>query len=300
MNKIIKLLTFIFFYNLTPKRLFLKIQFKRKQGYRLNLSNPVTLNEKIQWLKLNDKKEINKICADKFTVRDFVGRVVSQDILIPILQHFDDYKKIEEVDLPEIPFVVKTSNGCGQVVIVRQPESVNLKMLKQCIKKWLHPINRIYPYGKEWQYKGTKPKILFEKLLLNNGVIPDDYKLHCINGKVEFIYVSIDREGINKRNIYTRDWEPLNFSWTNEKSKKERAPELKKPDNLNKMIEISEKIGQYFKYVRVDLYSISDNVYLGEITLHHASGFDKIEPIDWDIYFGQRLNLNIEPNLKWS
>ena len=116
---------------------------------------------------------------------------------------------------------------------------------------------------------------------------------NCINGKVEFIYVSVDREGKNKRNIYDPNWNPLHFTWAgkNKDISNLRGPEIPRPVNLDKMIEIAEQIAREFYYVRIDFYDVDGKVYFGEITQHHGGGFDRILPIDYDLFYGKLVKL---------
>ena len=138
-------------------------------------------------------------------------------------------------------------------------------------------------------------KLLIEKLLLTEeGKIPNDYKLNYINGELEFIYVSVDREGGNYRNIYDKNWEPLNFHWTSKKSITGlRGPEIRPPASFIQMKEIGKEIAKEYPYVRVDFYDVDGDLYVGEITHFHGGGFDSFHPSDYDLSFGQKLKLPI-------
>jgi hypothetical protein len=152
----------------------------------------------------------------------------------------------------------------------------------------------LYEATLELQYKDIKTLIIIEKLLqTKEGFIPNDYKLHFINGKLEFVYCSVGRETINKRNIYDADWKPLMFTWS-EKYKDPttlRGPEIEAPSTFAKMKELGAVIAKDFKYVRVDFYDVDGKLYFGEITLHHGSGFDVFVPDTYDKYYGELLKL---------
>ena len=137
------------------------------------------------------------------------------------------------------------------------------------------------------------PVIVEELLQTNEGRIPNDYKLHYMNGKLQFVYVSVDREGCNARNIYDANWEPLLFSWngTEKNAKNRRGTEIDPPVSFEQMKIIGEKIAQNFKYVRVDYYDVDGKLYFGEITLHHGGGFDVFVPESYDLFYGQQLHL---------
>jgi hypothetical protein len=267
--------------------------FKIKQGYTLNLKEPKSLNEKLQWLKLNVRKDFHTICADKFRSREYLRKYFSEDYFIPILFDTNNSKDLRLENLPEEPFVLKTNHDAGHFIIVRNKTSIDWGKVRLDFKYYLK--RNYFFIEREWQYKNIKPWIIAEKLLVcSNGKIPNDYKVHCINGKVEFIYVAAEREGENKRNIYNKHWEPLFFTWApkNKNLKDLRGSELDAPKSLKRMIEFSEIIAKDFPYyVRVDFYDVDGRLFFGEITQHHGGGFDRIIPFEFDLKYGELLKL---------
>lgn len=280
-----------FLYNRLNDVKYLSERFKYSHGYPLDIFNPNSLNEKLQWLKLNDKREILIQHADKLAVREYIKNQFGEEILIPLFKVFNSYREIQIENLPNEPFIVKTTHDSGNFHIVKDKSMVNLKTI-QVDMHWACRRN-YYWIDREWQYGKIEPKIIIEKLLQDNGRIPNDYKFNCFNGKVEFIYVSVDREGINKRNIYSRNWEPLLFTWAKKyKNHKElRGPEIDPPINFDKMIEIAENVAENYDYVRVDLYNINGQIYFGEITHCHGGGFDQIQSREWDFRLGEKLKI---------
>lgn len=275
-----------------PEALYLKIRFKRATGKKLNLRHPKTLNEKIQWLKLYDRKPEYTVYADKYQVRSHISKVIGTEYLIPLLRLYDNIEQITPANLPEPPYIIKNNHDSSGGIIVRSYSNVDLEK----IKKILHENIKINHYWatKEWQYKNIPKKIIIERLLLDEkGAIPNDYKFNCFNGRVEFIYVSIDREGKNYRKIYTRDWIPSGITWTAKGNEEIKfcGPEIPKPEQLEQMILIAEKLAISFKYVRIDLYNVSGRIYFGEITQHHGSGFELILPEKYDFYYGSLISL---------
>jgi hypothetical protein len=271
---------------------FILERFNRSQGYNLNLENPKTLNEKINWLKLNFSHKNETIFADKFAIRDFVKKSFGDEYLIPLVYETRKPSSIKPEIFPDYPVIVKANHDSGSYRIIRDKNSVDWSKLQTDCRFWL--TRNYYWVEREKQYKNIVPRIIIEKLLITkDGKIPFDFKLNCINGKVEFIYVSVDREGDNKRNIYDRNWNPLNFTWAgkNKDVSKLRGPEIPPPVNLDRMIEIAEKIASEFYYVRIDFYDVDGKIYFGEITQHHGGGFDCIRPFEWDLKFGEMLNL---------
>jgi hypothetical protein len=274
---------------------FLRLKFKKEFGFDLNLKNPKTLNEKLQWKKIYDRKPIYTICTDKYLVRDLIKEKIGEKYLIPLLFHGCDIDKIDFDKLP-IPFIIKPNHGSGCIIIIRDKNDIDKKdILKEC-NKWLK-YNFYFP-GREWQYKNIKPMILIEKLILDEkGRIPTDYKFQCFHGKVEFIQIDTDRFGNHKKSFYNSKWECLPFVWCGEKDNKpifETDKNINKPKNLDEMIKLSEKLASNFDYVRVDLYSLEDKTYFGELTFTPASGFDKFFPREWDRKFGDKLKIKNE------
>jgi hypothetical protein len=273
---------------------YLKRRFKKFQGYELDLNVPRTLNEKLQWVKIHDRKEFHTVYADKFAVRDFLKKTFGEDYLIPLVYQTTDYRELKPENMPDYPFVIKTNHGFGNTVIVRDKEKIDWQKLRMDYKLWLR--TNYYYYEREWQYKDIVPRIIIEKMLLDShGRLPNDYKLNFIEGVLEFIYVSVDREGANKRNIYDKDWKPVNFTWARKGKdlSKMRGEEIQPPLSLSKMIEFGTKVASAYKYVRVDFYDVDGRLYLGEITQCHGGGFDQMVPFEYDLRFGEKINLSI-------
>lgn len=268
-------------------------KFKSTFHRKIDWENPKTMNEKIQWLKLNAYEPFHTICADKYRVREYLDERIGKGIgQIPVLYKTDNWKDITIDVLPNEAFVVKANHTQGDVWIFRNKSEVNINRLRTACRWALK--RDIYSVTGEKQYKDIKPQIIVEKLLLKkDGHIPNDYKLHFFNGKLEFVYCSVDREGMNKRNIYDSDWNPIIMAWSGPYVDpiESRGPEILAPKSLEKMKEYGEIIAKDFKYVRVDYYDVDGVLYFGEITMHHGSGFDIFVPDRYDLFFGEKLNL---------
>jgi len=267
-----------------------KRKYKKVFGKTLNLNKPETLNEKIQWLKLYDHDSFYTVCADKYAAREYWSQF-GEDGLIPLLFQTYDWKEVNFQNLPDLPCIIKCNTGCGCYEVVRDKRFVDYERLQMKCRKWM--TGNYYYKSQEWQYKNIKPCIIIEKLLLDSkGNIPNDYKLHFMNGKLQFIYCSIDREGENYRSIYSPDWKQLDLEWVETKKHTGiMGKHIECPATFHKMIEIGEKIAQRFKYVRVDFYDLEGQLYYGEITLHHGSGYDTFEPESYDLYYGNVLKI---------
>jgi hypothetical protein len=189
--------------------------------------------------------------------------------------------------------VIKTNHGFGNTIIVRVKSKVDWKKLRMDYRGWLQ--TNYYHYEREWQYKHIKPRIIVEKMLLSkDGKLPNDYKLNFIEGKLVFIYVSVDREGTNKRNIYDPEWNPMYFTWARKGKDLSaiRGEEIQPPTTLPKMIEFGSVIARLYKYVRVDFYDVDGVLFFGEITQCHGGGFDQMMPFEYDLKYGEKINFS--------
>lgn len=293
-------------------KLYLKLIYRLGMKRGLNFDNVKSLNEKMQYIKLYDKNELYTQIADKVKVRDFVADRIGEKYLIPMLKHGTNIDEITSSNLPELPFILKANHDCSGGLIIRDldrkllnvkgvsvyenHEQISTKEWNVCYIKYF--LSQRFKYNhyyitKEWQYKNIQKQYLFEALLEDSsGHVPNDYKFHCINGKVEFIYVSIDREGSNNRKIYYPDWTEAPFTWTKiGREYKFAGGGAERPSNLNEMIEVAEKLAAGFKYIRVDLYSDNNQIFFGELTLQQGSGIEPILPLEYDYYYGDKLSL---------
>ncbi|OQD44533.1 hypothetical protein BUL40_01455 [Croceivirga radicis] len=283
-------------HHIMDEKTFIQNRFKRRMGYELNLDNPQTLNEKIQWLKLYDRTDLHTICADKIEVRNYVEQKIGKEHLIPMLLVTENVEDITYETLPESPFIIKTNHDSGSYKIIKDKNEVkNWKVLRQFFAKKLK--TNFYYSSKEWQYKHIPPKILVERLLQSkDGEIPKDYKVHCFGGKPKYIQLDFDRgTEHHSRNWYDENWDKANFHWAIKlKSGKETLPNkfnVPKPPTLEKILKFAEILSEPFAYARVDFYSVEGKVYFGEITFHHDSGFRPIVPKEWDYKLGEMVRL---------
>jgi len=272
-------------------------------GVKPNLNAPTTLNEKIAWLKINYIKDFYLECSDKYLVHGYLKKKLGKDYAPPLLYVTQSPKDLTFSNIKEFPCIIKVSNGSGSNLIVNSVSEYTEKYLQQyfrieMLKAELHTISSL-----EHQYEIKKPYIVVEKLLQDGkGGIPNDYKFLYLNGKLEFIYCSVDRLGSNVRQIYDSGWNRLHFAWVAGADERtfsmyDNSPSIPQPQTFEKMKELSEIIARDFPLVRVDFYETGNDVYIGEITLHHGSGHDKFYPEDYDNLYGSKLTLP-SPNRK--
>lgn len=276
------------FYTSMPDEKYLKRVFKSLTGRTLDIDNPITFNEKIQWLKIHDRNPQHTIMVDKYKVREYVKQVLGENYLIPLLGVWDSPNDIDFNSLPN-QFVLKCNHNSGKgMCICTNKKELNIKKVKKDLEKGLK--ENYYYLGREWPYKDVQKKIIAEQYIIDpesNDL--KDYKFYCFDGSVKFVMINSDRNSTDntKADYFDRDFNWLDFKWGYEHAK----TKPKKPYNYDKMIEIAEKLSSNIKHVRIDLYSLPDRIYFGEITFFDGSGFDIIEPIEWDYKIGNWINI---------
>ncbi|WP_252736923.1 ATP-grasp fold amidoligase family protein [Zobellia galactanivorans] len=263
-------------------------------GYKLNLKNPQTLNEKINWLKLYDRTALHTQCSDKYEVRKFVSEQIGEEFLVPLYLETEDPQKITPGNIINTPCIIKTNHDSSGGFFIYNKNKINWVSLQKKLSKRLH--SNYFWSSREWQYKNIKPRIIVEKLLQDvHGDIPNDYKFHCFNGKVRMISVDIGRNTENHhRNWYSRNWEREPYKWSSHKGNKYTDPtenDLDQPENFELMKSLSEKLASPFCYARIDWYDVNGKLFFGEITFHHDGGYLPILPQIWDKKLGGELNL---------
>jgi hypothetical protein len=261
-----------------------------------NLSNPTTLNEKILWLKLNDRRDWHSRYADKIQVKDVIRKAVGDEFNIPLIACFKDIVEAQsEIENICPPFILKPNHDSGGGYIVKEYRDLQ-KIDWAALDKRLR--TNYFQDSLEYQYRYVEPCLMVEVLLQDKyGRIPNDYKIHVFNSRAQFVYCSIDRFGENYRKIYDRDWIKLDMEWgspeySTSKSKYD-GPDIPAPQNFRSMVQLAEKLSVGFCYLRVDLYEIDGKVYVGELTQHQYGGYLPIVPYQMDEFWGSKLNLEV-------
>lgn len=264
----------------------LKRQFYRNLGYKLNLDNPQTLNEKLQWFKVHVRDPRITICADKYAVRNYVTEKIGEQYLVPLYGVYDSIKEIDIAQLPE-QFVLKPNHESGRVIICRDKKLIDWVKTADTLDTWLHE-NYYYEWG-EWGYKNIEPKIICQKLLTANIV---DYKFFCFNGRPEMANIIGNRQ---KDGTYDEIFTDLDFGLiaVGEHHENENFQEiLKKPEQWKEMAQIAHMLSEDFPFVRVDLYDVDGSIYFGELTFTPANGMDPSLPDGWDLKLGRLFDIN--------
>jgi lipopolysaccharide biosynthesis glycosyltransferase len=255
----------------------------------LNIDNPITFNEKIQWLKLHDSTPIKTRLSDKYLVRSWVKDKIGEKYLIPLLGVYD---KFEDIDFKKLPnkFVIKCNHGSGYNIIVKNKSELKLQYVKIQLNKWMSE-NFAFKNGLELHYRDIEQKIIIEKYMDDGTGDIRDYKFHCFNGIPKFIWIDCDRHTSHQRSLYNLKWNPLPFKINPHYSK---CPPQKKPKLLDILIKLSSILSKDFAYSRVDFYIINEKIFFGEITFTSTSGYDKIKPD----YFDRKLGSFIKFPMK--
>lgn len=266
---------------------YLRIAFRIRMGERLNLENPQTLNEKLQWLKLNDHRPEYSTMVDKYEAKKYISNIIGEEYVLPALGVWDSFDKINFDNLPN-QFVLKCTHDSGGIVICRDKSEFDFSKARKKINKCL---KHNYFYGsREWAYKNVKPRIIAEPYILDeSGIELKDYKIFCFNGVPDYVEVDFNRWIEHKLNPYDFEWNPLNFC---DDSKNDYSADIPKPKNLEKMRELAGTLSKGYPFLRVDFYSIYDKIYVGELTLQPGSGYIQYNPKDRDLYYGKKLKLN--------
>lgn len=272
-----------------PDKLFLKLKFCWTMDERLNLRNPITFNQKLQWLKLYNRKLEYTTMVDKYAVKEYVASIIGKEHIIPTL---GVWNSVDEIDWDALPnqFVLKTTHGGGgcDVIICKDKANFNKSVAKEKLNKSLK--SDIFWVFREWPYKNVPKRILAEKYFTNNGKELEDYKVHCFNGEPKFILVCSNRYGDGEivYDFYSPNWELLDVRRPGHPKSKEAS---KAPEQLRQMLELSRTLSKDIPFLRTDFYIIDNKIYFGELTFFPASGMSKFEPQDWDYTFGNYLKL---------
>lgn len=273
-----------FRYCFSDKR-FTELFYRAYQHRPLDLDNPKSFSEKLQWLKLYDHNPRYTQLTDKYLVRDYVKEAIGEQHLIPLL---GKWERVDDIDFSLLPsqFVLKCSHDSGSTVICKDKVSFDKRRLKKLRKRMKFDY---YWASREYNYKGIERRILAEKYMLDHDTDDlQDYKVFCFDGTPKFIQVDKNRFGNHTREYYTSEWKPIPVmdAYTNRGQKTTLPPSV-----LKEMLQIASKLSAGFCHVRIDLYYANGNIYFGEMTFHDGSGGEPIEPFTYDLLWGSYLHL---------
>lgn len=283
-TKIIRRLVLLFsrFYS---DRKFLEALFPLRVGYKLNLDNPKTFNEKLQWLKLYDRKPKYTQMVDKVEAKKYVANIIGEEYIIPTLAVYD---RVEDIDFDALPnqFVLKCTHDSGGVVICHDKSKFDKKVALKKLAKALK-VN-YYFRNREWPYKNVHPRIIAEQYITDGyewGL--RDYKFFCFKGNVKVMFIAKDRQKDTKLNFYDMEFNKMPFM----RGYPNFNEEIEKPEGWNEMVKMAGKLSKDIPHLRVDFYNINGKIYFGELTFFPGSGMEPFNPIEWDKIMGEWIKL---------
>ena len=285
-----------FYRNISDEE-FIKKAYKANFGKKIDLNSPQTFSEKLQWLKLNDRKAIYSMMVDKCRVKKYVADIIGEQYIIPTI---DEWESPDDIDFNALPekFVLKCNHNSGTgMCICKDKSQIDIETVKQNLKTGLE--QDYYIYNREWPYKDIKKMILAEQYMEDmsdtNSVIEGltDYKFYCFNGEPKFLYVAKAnfQNGIKHDLLehYDLEWNLTPFQRTDH----DRLPfKVEKPKDFDLMIEFSKKLSKSIPFIRVDWYEINGHLYFGELTLYPGSGFVTFSPDCWNKELGSWIDIS--------
>ena len=277
-----------------PDELYLKFMYRAKIGKKLNLKNPQTFNEKLQWLKLYNRKPEYIIMADKYAARDYIANTIGVEYLIPLLGVWDKFEDINFNSLPD-KFVLKPTHTSGNIFICKDKSKINFHLLKKEVKTWLN--KDYYWLHREWPYKGIPHKIIAEKYMNDDSTNElRDYKFFCFNGEPKILFVATERQVKGEEVKF--DFFDMSYKHLDIKNGHPNATIIpEKPINFEKMKELAKILSKDNPHVRVDFYEVNEKIYFGELTFYHFSGIVPFQPEEWDYKLGEWIKIP-EKNIK--
>ncbi len=282
-----------------PSKLFLKLHFRISCKRKLDLKNPKGFNEKLQWLKLNDRNPRYTDLVDKIEAKKIVGDLIGQQYIIPTLGTWDRFDDIDWDQLPN-QFVLKTNHDSGGLYICRNKADLDIEKARRIINKSLK--RNFFYLGREWPYKNVRPRILAEKYMSEQDFADGeegkttlelgltDYKFYCFNGEPKFLYISkgLEDHSTALMTFLDMDWKLTPYQRSDFPGFTE-VPE--KPAHFDEMAKLSSVLAKDIPFVRVDFYEIRGQVYFSEMTFSPSSGFAQFSPIEWENRIGDWIRL---------
>lgn len=289
------LFTFIKLAPYLPDSLHLRILYRLEMGKKLNLSNPTTFCEKLQWLKLYNRKSEYTKMVDKLAAKEYVASIIGKQYIIPVLGVWDNPEEIDFESLPN-QFVLKTTHGGGGsgVIICKDKSKLDVVKTRKRLRKIMK--QDIYRSRVEWPYKNVTKKIFAEKYMVDeSGEELKDYKILNFGGEPTFIEVDSGRFTEHIRNIYNAQWEiqPIAIGYKNDLNMY-----FQKPQKLEKMLEFARVLSKNIPFLRTDFYVINENIYFGELTFFQRSGFTTFVPSSLDLELGKKIILPVKTTSK--
>lgn len=274
---------------LIPDKTYLNIRFKKVFGRSVNWKDPKSYSEKLQWLKVYDRKPIYTTMVDKYEAKQYVAKKIGDEYIIPTLGVWD---KVSDINFDALPdqFVLKCTHDSGGLVICPDKSKLDIDEAK---KKLAHSLKQNFFWsGREWPYKNVKPRIIAEKYMVDeSGYELKDYKFFCFDGEPKALFIASDRQVEGEETKFDFfDMEFNHLPFTN--GHPNATHPVKRPDSFEKMKELAATLSEDIPQLRVDFYDIKGQIYFGELTFFHHSGLETFDPEEWDYKFGEWIKLS--------
>lgn len=302
-RKVLKKIANKGYLNWLSDKLYIKFLYRISTGEKLNLENPVTFAEKLQWLKLYNRRPEYTLYVDKVKVKDYVSKKIGEEYIIPTIGVWEN---VDDIDFDTLPdkFVIKCNHNSGTgMYICRDKSKVHINEVKKELRRGMQ--QDYYKFRREWPYKDVQRRILAEKYVedkneqlsskneekaskLGNLI---DYKVYCFNGKPKLIQIISDRASDEKIDFYDTKWNRVEGLVGLSSNAQNSLNSIKSPTNLKKMLQFAEILSEGIPFSRIDFYEIQEQLLFGEITFFPASGFGKFRPDKWNYILGEWIKL---------
>lgn len=273
---------------IVPDKLYLRWLFRLRMGSKLHLKNPQTFSEKLQWLKLYDRKPEYTQMVDKYEAKKYVASIIGEEYIIPTLGVWDSFDEIDFDTLPD-QFVLKTTHDSGGLVICRNKSNLDIEASRRKINKSLKH-NYYLANSREWPYKNVKPRIIAEQYMVDKNGELNDYKFFCFSGVPKVMMIATERQSATGVcfDYFDMEFNHLPFEQGGPNSSKQ----LTKPTTMDAMVNIATQLSANIPHVRVDLYNVDEKIFFGELTFFDCSGMAEFTPREWNYTFGSWIDLD--------
>lgn len=272
-----------------PDKAYLRMIYRAELGKKLNLENPSSFNEKLNWKKIYDRKSIYTVMADKYLVKKYVAKKIGEECVIPLYGVWNHFQDIDFASLPD-RFVLKSTHDCGGVVVCKDKKQIDLKKLEAFFEKRLK--KNYFWWRREWPYKNIVPRIIAEEYVqdCDKEYLPV-YKFFCFHGVPKIIQsIQNDKQKDETIDYFDTEWNLLDLKQNFPNSKNP----LSKPEKLEEMVEIASKLSEGHDFIRVDLYVINDEIKFSEFTFYSDAGINVFTPEYWDEKLGSWMKISTE------
>lgn len=273
-------------YSWLDDKYWLEFFYYKTMGRRLNFSNPITYNEKLQWIKLYDRNPTYTQLSDKYCCRDYIKEKIGEKYLTPLIFWGSQPEEIPWETLPN-QFVIKATHGSGWNIFCNNKEALDYNETINLLNNWLG--QNFYKRFREWQYKEINPRIIIEPFFIGDQSFGlTEYQFYFFNGSLQFIQIDLDCNRNHRRVFMSNEWIKTPFFIS-------RYPieqgDILKPTNLEELINISEVLSNGMKFCRIDSHIIGGEIFIKEITLTPGAGYMNFVPKEYDFHFGRILDL---------